>query len=311
MKMVITGGLGFIGSHLVDRLAKGGNDVHIIDDMSHNAVPGKFFNRENNVKFYFMDVCNPDIREIIRDADVVYHLAARINVDNSIINPGNTIRVNVDGTLNVLEACRGYGVPKVIFASTSEIYGSSQTDKMSEEHPLDAQSPYAASKVFGDRLCHSYIQTYGMNISILRNFNTFGPRQRYTQAGDCYGAVIGIFTNMIINNRPPIIFGDGTQSRDYMFIDDAISGYELCIRNDVVGPINIGTGKSIRIKDLADMLLKIIGKDVKPIYDSPRKGEVARLCADISLAQKFGYNPTTDIYDGLKKYVEWFRGQKK
>jgi len=310
-KYVVTGGMGFIGSHLVDTLSKeDGAHVIVLDNLTHNAItPEELCADKKNVEYYWLDIRDHNIREIIRGADVVFHLAAQINIDNSIINPNDTIDINVNGTLNVLETCRIYKVPKVVFASSSEIYGTALTDKMDESHPLDPQSPYGATKVFGDRLCHAYNEAYGMNIAILRNFNVFGPRQRYTRAGDCYGAVIGIFTDLILRGKSPIIFGDGEQRRDYQYVSDAVDGYLLCVEKDIIGPVVVGTGVDISINDIALTLIDICGKkgEIEPIHADARPGEVRRLCADTTLARSYGFRSHTDLYNGLKAYVEWFK----
>jgi len=305
MICAITGGLGFVGSTLADRILSMGHQVIIIDNLSHPALGTDYLRKK--VEFYAMDIRDKVTWEIIRRCDIVFHLAAQVNIDSSIISPLSTADINCAGTLNVLEACRIYNVPKVVFASSSEIYGSAQTDRMNESHPLDPQSPYAASKAYGDRLCHSYNETYGMNIAMLRNFNIFGPRQRFTQAGDCYGAVIGIFTNLILHGQPPTIFGDGEQSRDYQYVSDAVDAYIMCMEKDIKGPLVVGTGRDIRINDIAKNLIDICGSSVRPIYVEPRAGEVRRLCADTTLAQSYGFRSKTNLREGLENYIKWFR----
>jgi len=298
MKILITGAAGFIGSHLFEKFRKqGGHEVIGIDDFSH---PSK-----NPVRAFVgsEDVRDKDfIPQAVKWADVVYHLAAQIHVDKSIKNPEDTIDRNVLGTLNILEACRKFK-KKLIFASSSEVYGTSQTEFMSENHPLDGQSPYAASKIAGDRLCKAYIDTYKMDIAILRNFNTFGPYQNDGEEGKSYGAVIGIFTRAALQNKPITIFGDGGQQRDYMYITDALRGYELAF--GYTGPLNIGTGQTISINELAEMIIELTNSKSKIVYVEPRPGEVQRLCADITRAKSLGFEPETDFKKHLAKYVAW------
>ena len=215
MKVFITGGAGFIGSHLHKKLESDGHEVKSIDNFMHpSKAPHKSV--YGDIRYY------QDIEPYVKWADIVYHLAAQIHVDKSIKNPQETIDININGTLNILEACRVYN-KKLVFASTSKAYGTSQCEYMTEDHPLDCQSPYGASKVAGDRLCKSYIDTYEMDITILRNFNTFGEYQN----DGSYGGVIAIFTRQALNGDDITIFGDGSQERDYMYIDDAVQAYMI------------------------------------------------------------------------------------
>jgi UDP-glucose 4-epimerase len=202
-----------------------------------------------------------------------------------------------------------YDVKKVIQASTSEVYGSSLYHPMDEKHPLNAPHPYGASKIAADRLCHAYIQTYGMDICILRFFNTFGPRQK--DIG--YGGVISIFTKRILNDMPPIIFGDGLQTRDYIYIDDAVKAYDTVLNHDkpITEPINFGSGKEFTILELANTIIEYCGKKdtLEPIHVEPRAVEVMRLIADSSRAKEvLGWEITVDMKEGLKSYLQWYKG---
>ena len=189
----------------------------------------------------------------------------------------------------------------MIYASTSEVYGSARTEKISEEHPLDAQSVYAASKLAADRLCKAYSDTYGTDVRILRNFNTFGNYQRYNS----YGGVIAIFVDRALHNKPPIINGDGKQERDYIHITDALRGYELIAEKGKRGqPINIGTGKSISINEIARLVQRFTGCP-QPIHTDARPGEVRRLCADITKAKSIGFIPKTQFETNLEDYIKW------
>lgn len=298
MKILITGAAGFIGSHLYEKLKKD-NEVIGIDNFSHASQ------NPINSEIVELDVRYTNVIDgLVEWADVVYHLAAQIHVDKSIHNPEETIDVNVKGTLNILELCRKYK-KKLVFASSSEIYGTSQEEKMSEDHPLDAQSPYAASKVAGDRLCKAYSDTYGMDIAILRNFNTFGPYQNDGGEGSSYGAVIGIFTKAALKGNRLNIYGDGTQQRDYMYITDAIKGYELASKYR--GVLNIGSGKTISINELADKIKKITNSKSKIVHVKPRAGEVQRLCAGIKRAKSLGFEPETNFDAHLEEYIDWYR----
>jgi len=313
MKVLITGAAGFIGSHLYDKLKKDGHDVFGIDNFFH---PCK--NPANKGVQYGDVLFKRLIDERVKDCDIVYHLAAQIHVDKSIENPQETVDINITGTLNVLEAVRKYN-KKMVFASTSEVYGTQEYTglycscqnangitkgdygEISELHPLNCQSPYAASKVAAERLCYAYWKTYKTKVAILRNFNTFGPYQ----SDDSYGGVIGIFTRKALSGEPLEVFGDGNQERDYMYITDAIRGYELAVEKELWGkPINLGTGETIKINELAKEIVKLTKSNSEIKHVSSRPGEVQRLCADISFAQELGFEPKTNFKNDLKRYVE-------
>jgi len=229
-------------------------------------------------------------------------------VDRSYIEPKLTYEINVMGTQNILEVARIHDVKKVIHASTSEVYGSAQYVPIDERHPLDAPHPYGASKIAADRMCYAYIQTYGMDISILRLFNIFGPRQR--DIG--YGGVISIFTRRVISNMSPIIYGDGLQTRDYTYVDDAVRAYDSVLKysEPITEPINFGSGREESILDLADMLIDLTGKKgkIRPVHVEPRIGEVKRLIANSARAKDLlGWQPQCKLEEGLEKFVQWYK----
>jgi UDP-glucose 4-epimerase len=310
MKILITGGAGFIGSHLCDKYVEAGHNVICLDNfMTGNILNIRSLIHKRNFKLINGDIRDFDLMEkIMPEVDVVFHLAAQIHVDRSVVEPKATYEINVIGTQNVLESARMYDVKKIIYASTSEVYGSAQYAPIDEKHPLEAPHPYGASKIAADRMCYSYLQTYGMNIVIMRLFNVFGPRQK--DIG--YGGVISIFTRRILNNMPPIIYGDGQQTRDYTYITDAIKAYDLAINHNepITEPINFGTGKEVSIINLAEMILDLTGKngDLKQVHVQPRIGEVKRLIADATKAKKLlGWSPTYDFKKGLKEFIEWYK----
>lgn len=293
MKILCTGNEGFIGSHLQEKLEEEGHEVIGLDN-------GRWMTRKMN------NTVVGDIRDrklvdsLVENCDEVYHLAAQINVDYGNEHPKETVDINIVGTLNLLEACKKYN-KKMIFASSSEVYGTARKKSITETHQLDAQSVYAASKVGADRLCKAYADTFGVDVRILRNFNTFGPYQRC----DSYGGVIAIFVERALHNKPPIIFGTGEQERDYIWIDDALRGYELIAECGERGqPINIGSGKTVSVNFIAELVQRFTGCP-KPIHKEPRPGEVMRLCAGISKAKKLGFKPTTNFENNLFDYIEW------
>lgn len=310
MKLLITGGAGFIGSHLCDEYVKKGDKVLCFDNfLNGNLMNIRHLLNYQNFKLIRGDVRDFDILEkIMRDIDVVLNLAAQIHVDRSIIEPKLTYDINVLGTLNVLEIARMYDVKKIIHASTSEVYGSAQYSPIDENHPLNAPHPYGASKIAADRMCYAYIKTYDMNISIMRPFNIYGPRQKDTG----YGGAISLFTKRVLNNMPPIIYGDGDQTRDYTYVTDIVNAYDniLNYNERLEGPINFGTGYEIKIRDLAKLIIEIIGVDITPVYVEPRPGEVRRLIADNKKAKEIGWTPEYNLEQGLRAYINWYKNYK-
>lgn len=310
MKILITGGAGFLGSHLCEKYVNQGETVVCFDSFINGDVNNvRHLVNKRNFKLVKGDVRDAaEVERVVDGSDYVIHLAAQIHVDRSMIDPKLTYDINVGGTLNVLEAARMSDVKRVLHASTSEVYGSAQYSPMDEKHPLDAPHPYGASKVAADRMCYSYIQTYGMDIGIIRSFNIFGPKQKDTG----YGGAISLFTKRVMNDTPPIIFGDGKQTRDYTYVKDTVEAYDLAMRykGRIDEPINFGTGVDVKIIDIANMVIKLCGRDgkMKPVHIEPRPGEVQRLIADSSKARKmFGWKPKYSFEQGLKEYVDWYK----
>jgi len=309
MRMLITGGAGFIGSYLCEKYTEEEHIVLCLDNfLSGNLLNIRHLLGYRNFKLIKGDIRDFDLLErIVRDVDVVFHLAAQIHVDRSYVEPRLTYEINVMGTQNVLEVARIYDVKKVIHSSTSEVYGSAQYVPIDEKHPLDAPHPYGASKIAADRMCNAYIQTYGMDISIPRFFNIFGPRQR--DIG--YGGVISIFTRRVLNNMPPVIYGDGLQTRDYTYVEDAARAFDLILNHtSKLEPINIGTGKEVSIIDLANLIIELCGKKgkIKPVHVAPRIGEVKKLIADARKAKKIlRWEPRYGLKEGLKAFIQWYK----
>lgn len=310
MNMLITGGAGFIGSHLCDKYTKEGHRVFCLD----NFMSGNLMNIRHLLDYRNFKLVKGDVRDfgtlekITRDVDVILHLAAQIHVDRSYIEPQLTYEINVMGTQNILEAARLHDAKRVIYASTSEVYGSAQYVPIDEKHPLNAPHPYGASKIAADRMCYAYTQTYGMDISVVRLFNVFGPHQR--DFG--YGGVISIFTRRVLTHTPPVIYGDGRQTRDYTYIDDAIRAYDSVLNHSdpILEPVNFGSGREVSIIDLANKVIDLCGeKDViKPVHVEPRIGEVKKLIANATRAKDIlGWEPKYDLEKGLEAFVKWYR----
>ncbi len=308
-RVLITGGAGFIGSHLAEDLVKGGYQVKILDDFSagnvNNILP--LFNYKN-FKMVRGSVTDKElVTKAMSDIDVVFHLAAQVHVDRSIIEPRHTFDVNTLGTLNVLDAALEQNTELIAYASTSEVYGSAKYVPMNEDHPLNPASPYAASKAAADRLCFSYYNTYKLPVVIVRCFNTYGPRQKDTG----YAAAIPKFIRRALAKLPPVIYGDGKQTRDYMYIKDAVNAYKLVLNSfeNLLGKaVNFGSGKETSILELVQKILQLNGNHSSPIHASKRTGEVARLCADTTLAKReLNFVPQYDLEMGLKEFLRWYR----
>ncbi len=309
MKILVTGGAGFIGGHLCEALTSKGNNTVALDNMA-NANINNVRNLLNKPNFRLVigDISDIELlRRVTRNVDAIFHLAAQIHIDRSIMYPETTFEINTMGTLNLLKVAVENDVKRFIFASTSEVYGTAQRIPMTEDHPLNPASPYAASKLAADRLCFAYHNTFNLNVAIVRMFNTFGPRQK--DSG--YASVIPIFIKRVLQNKPPIVYGDGKQTRDYLYIKDAIAAYLKILEDDrfVGQTVNVGTGNEIAINDLASLIIRLSGrKNIEVVHSSPRPGEVTRLCADINNIQSIcGWKPKYTIEEALAEFVRWYQ----
>ncbi|MGD9672517.1 MAG: GDP-mannose 4,6-dehydratase [Candidatus Nitrosocosmicus sp.] len=314
MKILITGAAGFLGSHLSEKYVNEGHIVYGIDNLLNGNLNNvRTLLHRKNFKFIHDDIRNKELySKIPTDIDAIIHLAAQIHVDRSIVNPEETFDINVSGTMKVLEYARMNDINKILFASTSEVYGSAKYVPMNEDHPLAAQHPYGVSKIAADRLCYTYNETYDLGIDIIRCFNFFGPRQK--DSG--YGGVIAIFINRVIQNKPPIIYGDGSQTRDYMYVEDAVTAYDKVLHSkDNPGKygINFGTGTEKSVNEIAELTIKYAGAEnnLKAIHVDPRPTEVQRLFADISKANKLlDFTPKIQFEQGISLLMDWYRNYK-
>lgn len=300
-RVVVTGGAGFIGSHLAGELAKG-NQVILIDDLSS----GKRENiaalvSQGNAQFLQGSVTDLGmLQEALQGADFVFHQAAIASVPRSIEDPSASHHANTTGTLNVLIAARDNKVKKVVYASSSAVYGDSPPGPKREDMPPNPQSPYAITKLAGEYYCQIFRQIYGLPTVCLRYFNVYGPRQ---DPGSQYAAVIPKFLERASVGKPPIIFGDGDQTRDFVFVRDAVEANILAAQSKATGVFNIGSGKSISINDLAKVIAEVVGASLKPIHREPRSGDIRHSVADIARARDFGYRPEYRLEDGLMRTV--------
>ena len=300
-KILVTGGAGFIGSHLVDRLIELGHKVVVLDNLS----TGTKENVNKKAKFYKIDICNPKIFEIFKKEkpDIVYHFAFQINVRKSVENPIENAKTNIFGSLNILENCRKYKVKKFIFASSVGVYGNPKFLPIKENHPLNPISPYSITKLTIEKYLQFY-QTQGLDFVSLRFSNISGPRQR--SSGE--GGVVGIFIDRILKGKRPIIFGNGNQTRDFLYVADAVETAILALRAKTGSIYNVSTNKETKIKDLLKLITKILNKKAKPIFKPFRQGEIIRSIIDCSKIKKeLGWQPNYDLEEGIEKTIEWFK----
>lgn len=331
-KVVVTGGAGFIGSHLAEELARRGYQVTILDDLSSGKLENivglvrRPFSGEDRrgsappenlsspspwksegdkggeVDFIQGSVTDlPLLQRLFPSIDYVFHQAAIPSVPRSIENPQASHEANVTGTLNVLLAARDNGVKKVIYASSSSVYGDTPVLPKREDMIPSPVSPYAVTKLAGEHYCRVFHEVYGLPTICLRYFNVYGPRQ---DPDSQYAAVIPRFIKKVSEGSPPIIFGDGEQSRDFTFIKDAVEANILAAESDATGIFNIGRGESTTINELARLVINIVGNKLEPIHQPPRPGDIRHSLADISKAKTFGYNAKYSLEEGLKEAMK-------
>ena len=299
-KVVVTGGAGFIGSHLAEGLFRQDFHVIILDDLS----TGKLENIESllkrpNVEFICGSITDlPLLQKLFQDVDYVFHQAALARVPRSIKDPLKTNEVNIRGTLNVLMAARETGVKKVIYASSSSVYGGTPTLPQREDMPPNPLSPYALTKLAAEYYCCIFRQIYSLPTICLRYFNVYGPRQ---DPHSQYATAVPAFMGRVSQNLPPIIYGDGEQSRDFTFVEDVVRANILAAENNAEGVYNIGSGKNVTVNQLAETILSLMGKSLRPIHDKPRLGDPRHTLADIAKAKGLGYEPKWTLEDGLRE----------
>jgi len=307
MKILITGGAGFIGSHLVDALIKRKHKLIVVDNLSSGLKE----NLNPKAKFYYLDIRSKKLDNVFQKErpEIVFHCAAQINLRKSIAHPLKDARINILGSLNLLENCRKYKIKKFIFSSTGgAIYGDTKNIPTPEDFPANPPSPYGIAKLTIEKYLHYYYQVFGLPYFSLRYSNVYGPRQNpKNEAG-----VIAIFSEKILKGEQVVINGDGRQTRDYVYIDDVVRANLLALRRKGVGVFNIGTEKETSVREIFKMLKKITQTKIKAIYGPPIKGEQRRSCLAIKKAKReLGWSPKVRLDDGLKKTVQWFKKKIK
>ncbi len=302
-KVAVTGGLGFIGSHLVSKLNED-NDIVIVDDQTSGNIKNLEGLDFTKIDTDFTDITQAKLEMIFEDVDYVFHMAAMTSVLESVNNPLRSNEVNITGTLKVLEAAKNCEVKKLILSSSSAVYGETETVPISEKNPINPLSPYAVTKATGELYCKIYSEIYELSTIALRYFNVFGPKQ---DPKSQYAAVIPIFIDKLLKKESPIIYGDGEQTRDFVSVKQIVEANILAAKSNETSSYNIGLGKSTSINQLFEMINDIIGKDISPIYENERAGEIKHSVADISKAKSIGYTPKNDFKEELIETVEWFK----
>jgi len=302
VKILVTGGAGFIGSHVVDACVAAGYRVAVVD----NLATGRREYVHPAARLYATDIRSPQLREVFERErpDVVNHQAAQASVVASVADPRADADVNIMGTLHLLTLCAQFGVRRFVFASTGgAIYGTPRHLPVGEDHPANPLSPYGISKLAGETYVRYFGET-GLSWAILRYANVYGPRQ--DPRGEA--GVVAIFTRAMLDGRAPTIFGDGTQTRDFVYVEDVARANLLAAEASKPDVANIGTGVETSVNDLSRHLAALTGFRGDPIHAAPRPGEVHRIALDASNARRWlGWTPQTSLPDGLRKTVEWLR----
>lgn len=307
MRYLVTGGAGFIGSNTVDELVRRGHSVVVLDDLS-SGKEENLAEVRNKITFIKGSITDLEIvQKAMHEADFVIHLAARTSVPRSVKDPIDTNRINVDGTLNVLVAARDNKVKRVVYAGSSSAYGETPTLPKTESMQPVPISPYGVAKYVGELYAQTFGRCYGLENVSLRYFNIFGPRQ---DPDSPYSGVLSRFAAAILDDTLPVIYGDGEQTRDFTFVENAVQANLLaCEAPSASGHVyNIGTGSSISLNQTLEHLQAISGKTIEAKYDPPRDGDIRDSLADIGKAkEELGYEPTVTFEEGLRRTFEWYR----
>jgi len=308
MKTLVTGGAGFIGSHLAPGLLAAGHDVTVLDNLS----TGRRENVPDAARFHEVDIRDGlAVSRVFSEErpEIVFHFAAQASVVKSLQDPVDDARCNIVGSLNVIQQALQHHVRRVIFASTGgAIYGDPERLPADETHPARPLCPYGAAKLAVEQYLAMYSRIADLSYTCLRYGNIFGPRQDpYGEAG-----VIAIFIGQVLRGEAPCIFGDGTQTRDFVYVDDAVAAALMATEDQENEIYNVGTGRQTTVLDLVEALGEVVGRKLKPRFEPPRVGEVAHIALDASkAAQKIGWHPTTRLIDGIAHTVEWQRRHRE
>jgi len=303
---LVTGGAGFIGSHLAEALVARGDRVRVVDSLITGARRNLAHLPE--VEFIEGDLADFSVaQDAVRGIDYVLHQAAIPSVPRSVVDPVTSNRANVTAALNVLVAAREGGVKRLVYAGSSSAYGNAASSPKREDMPADPLSPYALQKLVAEQYCRMFTRLYGFETVTIRYFNVFGPRQ---DPGSPYSGVISLFASALLEGRRPVIYGDGRQTRDFTYVTNVVDGVlRAAAMPGVAGEvINVATGNEISLNELVGVMNRLLGTALEPRYEAPRAGDVTRSLADISKAAAFlGYRPIVSLADGLAHTLDWYR----
>lgn len=303
MRILVTGGAGFIGSHIVDLLVETGCRVSVADNLSS----GRFENLNPAVNFYKIDIRDQALAEAIarEKPEAVIHLAAQADVQRSLNDPPADASINILGTINLLNACAGYGVGKVVYASTAAVYGNPTYLPVDEDHPAKPQSPYGVSKYTAEHYLRIYGEFSAVNYTVLRFANVYGDRQD----SSAEGGVVAIFAAKLLRGESPCIFGDGEQTRDFIYVKDVAAACRAALRRGDSGTFNVSTGAGLSVNHLFRELKKITGSNLEPVYLPPRPGDITHsFLANESACASLGWRPRYSLAEGLRETVARMSG---
>ncbi|GGN91948.1 SDR family oxidoreductase [Haloarcula pellucida] len=319
MNVLVTGGAGFIGGNLAERFARDGHSVTVLDNFDpfydldikhHNVETGREAATDGGGSYELVegDVRDADlVADLVADADYVYHQAAQAGVRPSVENPRKYHEVNADGTLNILDACRDEGIERFVMASSSSVYGVPRYLPYDEEHPTTPVSPYGASKLSAERYACAYGEVYDFPVVALRYFTVYGPRMRPNMA-------ISNFVSRCMNGEPPIIYGDGTQTRDFTFIDDVVEANVTLLEEDAADgeAVNIGSTDNIEIKTLAEEIRDQLAPDLDLVFEARHDADAEHTHADTSKASELlDYEASHTIREGVSKFIDWYEANRE
>jgi len=310
MRVIVTGGAGFIGSHITEELLRRGHSVVVVDDFSAGKE-ANLAGMKGKLEVVRQTITKLEpLHAAFRGAELVFHLAARTSVPRSVADPVETNRANIDGTLNVLVAARDAGARRVVYAASSSAYGETPTLPKTEGMRPEPISPYGVTKYVGELYCQVFGRCYGLENVSIRYFNVFGPRQ---DPGSPYSGVLSRFITAMLAGQPPTVFGDGEQSRDFTYVANVVDASLRAAETPGVSGMvfNGGTGARVTLNQTLALLGKISGKPANAKYEPPRAGDIRDSQADVTLArQMLGYVPTVDFEEGLRRTWEWYKSQQ-